>query len=89
MSNFTVDILQVRDSSYNIGFKMGMYIRNKPVLKTFQSITKPEIDYQNMKSIFSAYAPHLLDELIGLSEALAISAEEGAALFSGYDIPKV
>lgn len=88
MSNFNVDILQMRDSSFNIGFKMGKYIKNNPLLNIFESITKPDIDYKNMESIFSAFAPHLLDELEGLSQGLKIPLTKAASLFSGYDMPK-
>ncbi|MGE8205425.1 C45 family autoproteolytic acyltransferase/hydrolase [Heyndrickxia sp. NPDC080065] len=89
MSNFNVDVLQIRDSSFNIGLKMGKLLKNRPILKSLEAITKPEIDFNNMKSIFSAYAPHLLDEIHGLSEGLEISINKSAALFSGYDVPKV
>ncbi|HLR51670.1 MAG TPA: C45 family peptidase [Candidatus Avamphibacillus sp.] len=88
MFNFTVDILQIRDSSFNIGFKMGKYVKDKPFLKTFESITKPEIDDKNMKAIYSTFAPHLLEEIDGLAEGLGISHRKAAALFSGYDMPK-
>lgn len=88
MSNFTVDILQIRDSSYNIGLKMGREVRNNPILKTLESITKPEIDYDNLKAIYSTFAPHLLDELEGLSQGLEIPLNKAASLLSGYDVPK-
>lgn len=88
MSELNVAILQIRDTSFNIGFEMGKHIQSQPILKTLEMITKPEIDYENMKSIYSAFAPHLFDELQGLSEALEISPEKAAALFSGYDVPK-
>lgn len=89
MSNFEVFVLQMRDSSFNIGFNMSRYIQNSPILKTLEMITKPEIDYKNMKAIYSTFSPHLLDELDGLSEGLRITPNKAAALFSGYDVPKV
>ena len=88
MANLNVDVLQIRDTSFNIGFRMGKLIQNKPILWTLESITKPEIDYQNMKSIYSTFAPHLLEEIEGLSQSLEISSDKAAALFSGYDVPK-
>ncbi|WP_121604646.1 C45 family autoproteolytic acyltransferase/hydolase [Virgibacillus sp. Bac332] len=88
MSNFTVDVLQIRDSSFNIGLKMGRYIRNKPILKVLESITKPKIDFGIMKSIYSTFAPHLLEEIEGLSQGLEIPLNKAKSLFSGYDVPK-
>lgn len=87
--NFTVDVLQMRDANFNIGLKMGKHIKNSSLLKTFESITKPEIDEQSMKSIFLNFAPHLLDELEGLSQGLEIPYHQATALLSGYDMPKV
>src|SRR5690625_3962216 len=88
MQAFTVDILQIRESSYNIGLKLGEALRKKPILEILSSITREKIDYQPMKAIFSSLAPHLLDELEGLAEELNMTTEEAAALFSGYDVPK-
>lgn len=88
MSDFTVSVLQIRDSSFNIGVKMGKHIQNQPILKNLEMLTKPEIDYKNMKSIYSTFAPHLLDELQGFAEGMEIPLNKVAALFSGYDVPK-
>ncbi|TMU87274.1 peptidase C45 [Bacillus sp. BHET2] len=88
MPNFEVDILQIRGNSFHIGLKTGEMIRNTSILQIMESITKPEIDIQNMKSIYSMYSPHLLEELEGLAQGLGISSERAAALFSGYDVPK-
>jgi len=78
----------MRDSSFNIGVKMGKHIKNSSLISTFESITKPEIDYQNMESIYSTFAPHLLEELEGLSQGLEVPLNRTAALFSGYDLPR-
>ncbi|MEC5424752.1 C45 family autoproteolytic acyltransferase/hydrolase [Virgibacillus sp. C22-A2] len=88
MASFSVNVLQIRDSSFNIGFKMGNFIQNKPILKTLELITKPEIDFKNMRSIYSTFAPHLLEELEGLSQGLEIPLNRAASLFSGYDLPR-
>lgn len=88
MSNFNVRIFQIRGSSFQIGLKTGEKLRNTSILKIFESITKQEIDLHNMKSIYSAYAPHLLEELEGLAQGLEIPPNRAAALFSGYDVPK-
>ena len=88
MSDFNVDIIQIRDSSFNIGKKIGNYIQNRPILKTLEMITKPEIDYINMMTVFTYFTPHLIDELEGLAEGLKLPFNKTAALFSGYDVPK-
>ncbi|EKN70069.1 hypothetical protein BABA_06821 [Neobacillus bataviensis LMG 21833] len=88
MSKFSVSVHQIRDNSFNIGVKMGQFIKNKPILKMLESITKPEIDYKDMESIYSDFAPHLLCELDGLAQGLEISPNKAASLFSGYDVPK-
>jgi predicted choloylglycine hydrolase len=88
MSTFSVRVIQVRDRSFDIGLKMGEYIKNKPILNSLERITKPEIDYKEMKSIFCHFAPHLLEEIDGLSQGLEISPKKAASLFSGYDVPE-
>lgn len=88
MSNFTVDIVQVRGDSFHIGRTLGQHIKNKSLVTTFESTTRPSIDYKSMKSIYATFAPHLLEELEGLSKALKISLNKTASLFSGYDMPK-
>ncbi|WP_017187698.1 C45 family autoproteolytic acyltransferase/hydolase [Alkalibacillus haloalkaliphilus] len=88
MSNFSVDIIQIRDTSFNIGLKLGEYLQNKPLLNVLDSITRPEIDYISLKSIFLDLAPHLIEELEGLACGLDISTEKSASMFSGYDVPK-
>ncbi|MDQ0154702.1 C45 family autoproteolytic acyltransferase/hydolase [Robertmurraya andreesenii] len=87
MSEFFVNIFQIRDTSFNIGLKLGKYLQNKPLLKVLDSITRPEIDYENMKTIYSALAPHLIEELDGLANGLEISSKKSASLLSGYDVP--
>ncbi|MEI4801545.1 C45 family peptidase [Bacillus sp. FJAT-51639] len=88
MSEFLVNLFQIRDTSFNIGLKFGKYLHNNPLLKVLDSITRPEIDYKNLKSIYSALAPHLLEELDGLANGLEISTKKSASLFSGYDVPR-
>lgn len=88
MSNFQVQVLQLRDSAYQNGLVLGQQLRSNPIVRTFEMITREEIDVQEMAAIYRAYAPHLLDELQGISKGLGISWEKAAALFGGYDVPK-
>ena len=86
--NHSVSILQIRDSSYNIGYKTAEHIKDTKLVQTFERVTSAEIDYKELKRIFNHYDSSLLVELEGLSDGLNISIEKGAALFSGYDVPK-
>lgn len=88
MPDFTLHIFQIRDSSYHIGVHTGEKMRATSILHMLESITKQEIDFPEMKSIYTSFAPHLLDELDGLAEGFGISFHKAAALFSGYDVPK-
>lgn len=89
MSKFNVDMLQIRNDSFNIGLEIGRHVKNSSLLNMFASITRSEIDEPTMKSVFRSFAPHLLDELEGLSQGLRMPLKKVAALFSGYDMPKV
>lgn len=88
VTEFSVKIIQLRDTSFNIGRKLGNNLQGNALVDIFESVTRSEIDYKNLTSIFSALAPHLLEELEGLAEGVGISSEKAAALFSGYDVPK-
>jgi len=84
-----VDVLQQRGTSFNIGVNLGKLLKDLPIVKVMDNVTKQEIEMEKMKSIYSAFAPHLLEELRGLSEGLRLPFNRCAALFSGYDMPKV
>ncbi|MFS0749337.1 C45 family autoproteolytic acyltransferase/hydolase [Oceanobacillus sp. 1P07AA] len=86
---YQVNILQSRGSAFNIGYYMGQKLKNKTIIGVYKEKMKPAIDIQQMESVFSAFAPHLIEELKGISEGLEISYKEAAAIFSGYDIPKM
>ncbi|TGB03523.1 C45 family autoproteolytic acyltransferase/hydolase [Halobacillus salinus] len=88
MTDIYVNVLQLRDTAFEVGFKTGKEIENQSILKTFEAITKPEIDHDEMKSIYSSFAPHLLEELDGLAHSLDIPSHKAAAMFSGYDVPR-
>jgi predicted choloylglycine hydrolase len=87
--HFKADILQLRGNPYENGVALGRHLAGKPLVKVFESVTKTEIDMNKMERIFSAFAPHLLDELKGIAEGLGISYRQAAALFSGFGVPKV
>ncbi|MGG4344101.1 C45 family autoproteolytic acyltransferase/hydolase [Paenibacillus lautus] len=89
MPNYTVNILQLREDNYYNGLKLGRSLRNQPILKAFEAATKPEIDTEQLKSIYNEFAPQLLSELEGLAEGLEMPFPKAAALLGGYDVPKI
>ncbi|MEI2664262.1 C45 family peptidase [Rossellomorea sp. LJF3] len=88
MQDFKLLIFQMRGSSYDIGVETGERMKATSILQMLGSITKQEIDLPEMKSIYSSFAPHLLEELEGLAKGFGISSHKAAALCSGYDVPK-
>ncbi|EZH64670.1 peptidase C45 [Bacillaceae bacterium JMAK1] len=86
---FEVDVSQFRGSSYDIGFHSGQQVKGKKIVDVFENVTRDQIDVDEMKTLYKTYAPHLLDEMEGISEALQLPFAKVAACFSGYDIPKV
>ncbi|WP_164667313.1 C45 family autoproteolytic acyltransferase/hydolase [Virgibacillus doumboii] len=88
MSDFTVNIFQNRDSSYHIGLNLGKKIMGTAIPEKFETITRPEVDTENVKAIYQSFAPHLLDELEGLAEGAQVPWTRAAALFGGYDVPR-
>ncbi|HLS09093.1 C45 family peptidase [Lentibacillus sp.] len=88
MSDFTVNIFQQRGSSYQNGLRLGRELNGTRIPQTFEMITRPEIDTDNLKAIYRSFAPHLLDELEGLADGMEIPWSRAAALFSGYDVPR-
>ncbi|MFE0560351.1 C45 family autoproteolytic acyltransferase/hydrolase [Paenibacillus sp. NPDC058910] len=89
MPDYTVHIMQLREDNYHNGLKLGRSLRNQPILKAFEAATKPEIDTEQLKSIYNEFAPQLLSELEGLAEGLEMPFPKAAALLGGYDVPKI
>lgn len=88
MKPFEISIEQYRGDAYKIGYDQGKQMK-KSLFDMFSKIIHVgEIDITGLKNTYSAYAPHLLDEMRGIADAMAIPFEE-AALFSGYGAPKV
>ncbi|MGG3885152.1 C45 family autoproteolytic acyltransferase/hydolase [Brevibacillus panacihumi] len=88
MQHFQVKVLQHRGSSYEIGKTLGQQARHNPIVQTFEKITRDQIDVQAMESIYTAFAPHVLEELRGLAEGLELTWGQVCARFGGYDVPK-
>lgn len=88
MSDFNVTIFQYRGNSYQTGVKLGQQVRGTRIPRLFETITRPAIDTDNMKAIYQSFAPHLLEELEGLTDGLNIPWDKAAALFGGYDVPR-
>ncbi|MFT4413847.1 C45 family autoproteolytic acyltransferase/hydrolase [Fredinandcohnia humi] len=84
-----VDVVQLRGDSFTIGKEIGKTLIDKPIVNVFEQITKPEVNIRDVESLFTIYSPHLLEEIKGIAEGMEISYEKAAALFSGYDLPRV
>ncbi|WP_404451699.1 C45 family peptidase [Virgibacillus necropolis] len=88
MEPIEVSVEQYRDTAYNIGWLQGQRIDNS-LIANISKLESASFDPDKAKEVFIQYAPHLLDEIEGLADALEISYKEAASLFSGYDIPKL
>ncbi|MEK3731564.1 MULTISPECIES: C45 family peptidase [Paenibacillus] len=87
MSEFRVRILQLRDQAYNNGVRLGEAFR--AVQQRFEAMVRPQIDFDEMKRIYTGFAPHLLEEIYGAAEGLGCGVAKASALLSGYDIPSI
>lgn len=88
MIPFKISIEQYRGASYDIGYQQGKQI-DKSLIDMFSSIiNEDEINLTALKDIYSTHAPHILEELQGIADAMKIPFRQ-AALFSGYGAPAI
>lgn len=87
MSEYNVKILQLRGEAYNNGVSLGERLR--ALQQRFEAVARPEINIDEMKSIYTAFAPHLLEEMYGAAEGMGCEAGKAFALLSGYDVPSI
>src|SRR5690625_664830 len=88
MTPFKISIEQYRDASYDIGYREGQRI-NESLTDMFSGIiNEDDIDIAELKNIYTLHAPHLLEELYGIADAMDIPFRK-AALFSGYGAPEI
>lgn len=88
MEAMMVSVEQYRDTCYNIGYAQGKKM-DSSLLAKFEVLVNERFNVEGVKEVFHEFAPHLLDELQGLADALHIPFSKAAALFSGYDIPTI
>lgn len=88
MEEIQATIIQSRGSAYQIGMKTASAYTKNPILHQFNQLSSLQTDYEEIKSIFSNNAPHLLDELQGLADGLGITQQEAALLYGGYNMPR-
>ncbi|MFP7494222.1 C45 family peptidase [Terribacillus saccharophilus] len=88
MKEIAADIIQVRGSSYEIGKKTASYYLTNPILDQFRQLANASTNHIETKTLFSDYAPHLLDELHGLSDGLKMSLSDTMTLCSGFNNKK-
>jgi predicted choloylglycine hydrolase len=88
MIPFKISIEQYRGISYNIGYFQGKHM-NKSLIEMFSKIVnEDEIDLAGLNNIYSLHAPHLIEELHGIADAMDIPFKK-AALFGGYGTPEI
>lgn len=88
MEEIQADIIQARGSIYEIGKKTANVYSKNPILQQFSQLSSQKSDYEEIKALFSEYAPHLIDELQGLADGLSMTLKEAAVQFSGYNMPR-
>jgi len=88
MGTFKISVEQYRGDSYDIGYQQGQQIDRSLLVMYSNIINEGDIDLDEMKEIYSTYAPHLLRELSGIADSMNISMRK-AALFSGFGAPEI
>ncbi|MCA0969185.1 C45 family peptidase [Halobacillus litoralis] len=88
MSELRVDVHQYRSTSYEMGREQAEQL-NPSIYDKFSVLSRPTFHYDDMLGVYQEHAPHLLDELKGLSDGSGLSMKETASLFSGYDLPEI
>lgn len=84
------DVIQYRGNHYDFGVFQGEQLKKSPILihRKKQWWPKRErhflIDVEQYINVMKIFAPKILEEVIGLRDALEISLEESFILFGGY-----
>ncbi|PAV31615.1 hypothetical protein CIL05_02870 [Virgibacillus profundi] len=86
MKPITVTVEQYRNTAYQTGFLQGKQLSNS-LLSKLSILENKHFTMNDANKLFEHFAPHLLDEIQGLADALEISVTKAASLFSGYGIP--
>lgn len=88
MNPFKISIEQYRGTSYDIGYKQGQQIDPSLIDVFSKIIDEDKIDLTELTNLYSHHAPHLLEELYGIADAMEIPFKR-VALFSGYGAPEI
>ncbi|WP_371017879.1 C45 family autoproteolytic acyltransferase/hydolase [Pseudalkalibacillus sp. JSM 102089] len=86
MSELSVSIEQYRGPSVEIGYGLGSHEQMEVVQERCENFVQPT-NLEETQQVYQRFAPHLLDEIMGISIALMISPHKALSLFSGYDLP--
>lgn len=90
MIDVYTDVIQFRGSHYDFGVMQGELLKDSILLANRQKqwFSRPthrfHIDVKQYKQIMSQFSPHILEEIIGLQESLAMTFEEAIRYFGGY-----
>ena len=85
MSELSVSIEQYRGPSVEIGYGLGSHKQMEVVQERCENFVQPT-NLEETQQVYQRFAPHLLDEIMGISIALMISPHKALSLFSGYDL---
>lgn len=88
MGNLKISVEQYRGDSYNIGYQQGQQIDRSLLVMYSNVINEEDIDLEELKKVYSTYAPHLFQEMLGIADSMNISLRK-AALFSGFGTPEI
>ncbi len=88
LEEIQVDVLQIRGTSFRNGYIQGKQL-NRELMHTFSIMEENDRNAEAVIPIYQELAPHLVDELHGLADGLAIPFLKAATLFGGYNIPKI
>lgn len=83
------DVIQFKGSHFDFGLYQGELLKSSPFLRnqeaTYKRFTqKFTIEVPLITQLLNTYAPHLIDEIEGLAQALNFTKEKALLYFAGY-----
>ncbi|WP_249870641.1 C45 family autoproteolytic acyltransferase/hydolase [Oceanobacillus saliphilus] len=89
MTNVFSDIIQFRGNHYDFGYMQGEQLKNSPILLNRKKQWKSRwrnylVEENEVKQVFTRFAPAIWEELNGLSDALSMKMVDAIREFGGY-----
>ncbi|SDM79955.1 C45 family autoproteolytic acyltransferase/hydolase [Sediminibacillus halophilus] len=88
MALMDASVEQYRGSAYRVGYLQGKKIDDSLISKV-SLLENKHLQLDKVKQFFRQFAPHIMDEISGLADALGMKTEKAVALFGGYGVPEV